>query len=96
MNVCSKLERFSMASLSSLVECLFVKQEPTPLKNLSGAPLEGRLLALPTNNRLGWIGLPWTNTLAYYEILKIMEKKFYNIGPRVGVADNEKQCSLLR
>jgi len=25
-----------------------------PLKNLSDAPLEGRLLAIPTNNGLGW------------------------------------------
>ncbi len=28
-----------MASLSNLVYCLFVKQEPTSLKNLSGEPL---------------------------------------------------------
>jgi hypothetical protein len=27
----------------------------------------GRLLALPTNIRLGWKGLPGTSTLAYYE-----------------------------
>jgi hypothetical protein len=26
-----------------------------------------RLLASPTNIRLGWKGLPGTNTLAYYE-----------------------------
>ncbi len=26
----------------------------------------GRLLAIPTNIRLGWKGLPRTNTLAYY------------------------------
>jgi hypothetical protein len=24
---------------------------------------------LPTNNRLGWKGLPWKNTPAYYENL---------------------------
>jgi hypothetical protein len=45
---------------------LLVKQEPTLMKNLSGAPLWGRFLALPTNNTLGWNGLPGTNTLAYY------------------------------
>jgi len=28
-------------------------------------PLYGRLLALPTNTRQGWKGLPGTNTLAY-------------------------------
>jgi hypothetical protein len=27
----------------------------------------GRLLALPTNNRIGWKGLQGENTLAYYE-----------------------------
>jgi hypothetical protein len=36
-------------------------------KDLSGAPLEGRLLASPTNIRLGWKGLSGTNTLVYYE-----------------------------
>jgi len=38
-----------------------------PWKHLSGAPLYGRPLPLPTNTRLGWTGLPGTNTLAYYE-----------------------------
>jgi hypothetical protein len=37
------------------------------LKNLSDAPHQGRLLALPINNGVGWKGLPGTNTLAYYE-----------------------------
>jgi hypothetical protein len=32
-----------------------------------GAPLWGRLLALPANFRLGWKSLQGTNTLAYYE-----------------------------
>jgi hypothetical protein len=44
-----------------------VKQEPTLLKNLSGALLEGRLLALHTNNRLGWKGLPGINNPACYK-----------------------------
>jgi len=35
--------------------------------HLSGAPLYCRVLASPTNIRLGWKGLPETNTLAYYE-----------------------------
>ena len=39
----------------------------TRVKHLSGTPLYGRLLASPTNNKLGWYGLPGTNTLAYYE-----------------------------
>ncbi len=33
----------------------------------AGAPLLVRLLAFPTNIRLGWKGLPETNSLAYYE-----------------------------
>ncbi len=32
-----------------------------------GAPHKGRLLASPTNIRLGWKGLPGTNALTYYE-----------------------------
>jgi hypothetical protein len=34
---------------------------------LSGASHNGRLLASPTNVRLGWKGLPRSNTLAYYK-----------------------------
>ncbi len=37
------------------------------MKHFSGAPLKGKLLAFPTKNRLGWEGLPGTNTLAYYK-----------------------------
>jgi hypothetical protein len=52
-----------------------------PIKDLSGAPLQGSLLGLPTNKRLGWKGLPWTNTLAFSKIRKLLIKKLYNIGP---------------
>ncbi len=41
----------------------------TRVKHLLGAPLQGRPLALPTNIRLGWKGLPGTNTLAHYKNL---------------------------
>jgi len=37
------------------------------MNNLSGAPVWRRLLALPTNIRLGWKILPGTNALAYLE-----------------------------
>ncbi len=37
-------------------DILWVRPEPTRVKNLSGAPLQGRLLASPTNIRLGWKG----------------------------------------
>jgi hypothetical protein len=39
------------------------------LRLLSGAPVYGRLLALPTNISLGWKGWPGNNALAYYEKL---------------------------
>ncbi len=52
----------------------------THVKHVSGAPLNGRLLALPTNNRLGWKGFPGENTLAYREnFVTYCRKKFYNI-----------------
>jgi hypothetical protein len=35
-------------------------------EHLKGSSI-GLVLALPTNNRLGWKGFPATNTLAYYE-----------------------------
>jgi len=38
-----------------------------PIEAPLSVPLEGRLLASATNIRLGWRGLPGTNTLAYYE-----------------------------
>ncbi len=65
----------------NLVKCLRVRPEPTrvkhlsgPLKgrlltrvkHLSGVPLQGRFLALPTNTKPGWKGLPGTSTIAYY------------------------------
>jgi hypothetical protein len=52
-----------------LVYCFRVRQEPTQVKHLSGAPLKGRLLTLPTNIRPGRKGLLWTNTVAFYKNL---------------------------
>jgi hypothetical protein len=49
------------------------------VENLKGASIR-EAQALPTNNRLGWKGLPELNTLAYYEHSKIMKEKFYNLG----------------
>jgi hypothetical protein len=47
------------------------------VKHLSGAPLYGMLLALPTNIRPDWKGLPGTNTLAYCEHSKITNVKSF-------------------
>jgi len=46
---------------------LKVRQEPTHVKHISGAPIKGRLLALSTNNRQDWKGLPGANPVAYFE-----------------------------
>ncbi len=51
-------------------------------KHLSGAPLEGRPLALPTNIKLGWKSLPVTNT--FILIRKSVNygcNEFYSTGP---------------
>ncbi len=41
----------------------------------SGAPSNGRLLAMPTNLRLGWERLGVTNALAYYSSATITAVK---------------------
>ncbi len=44
--------------------------------------LLGQTPALPTNIRLGWKGLPGTNTQAYYENQYIMDvKSFIRLAP---------------
>jgi hypothetical protein len=59
-----------------------VGQEPTQVKHFSGAPLQSRLNALPTNIRLGWKCLPRTNALAFYKNLQIMAvKSFITLTP---------------
>jgi hypothetical protein len=53
------------------------------MKYFSGTPLLSRLMALATNTKLGWKGLPKANTLAYYEHSKIADiKTFKTFGPR--------------
>ncbi len=56
-----------------------------PTQKISGAPLLGRLIALPTNISLDWEGLQGTSTLAYYDNSQVKDKKFDNIGPGVNV-----------
>jgi hypothetical protein len=63
--------------LSSIVLCLQVRLKPTRVKCLSGAHLQGRLLALPTNSRLGWKGLTLSNALTYYEKASLMAVKSF-------------------
>ncbi len=47
------------------------------MKHRSGAPLQGRLLALLANIILGWKGLPGTNDLVYYENCQIKVVKWF-------------------
>jgi hypothetical protein len=50
------------------------------MKHLSGAPLQGRLLTMPANIKLGWKSLPAMNALAYYEnFVTYNRKKFHKI-----------------
>ncbi len=94
MNFCNKLECVLLASLS-IVYCLQIRQEPTQVKHLSGAPLKVRLLALPTNIRLGRKGLPGTNASAYYKNSYVTPvKSFITLATGLVFADKTKSFSL--
>jgi hypothetical protein len=56
--------------------------EPTWVKHLSDALLWDRLLSLPTNVRLCWKGLPWTNPSLLWTFLHFVHKRFYRTGLR--------------
>ncbi len=78
------IECLSRASLSRIVQCLQVRQKLAQVKRLSGAPLYGRLLALPTCIRLGWKGLPGANTLSLLPKFLTYGCKKFNIVPEKG------------
>ena len=49
--------------------------------SLHGAPLKGKLLAIPTNIRLAYKGLPGTSTRAYFgPFVSYEERNFYKVG----------------
>jgi hypothetical protein len=73
-NFCNKLELLSLASLSSLVYCLYVWLELSQVNYYSVAPLYDRLLAIFTNIRLYWEGL-------LPKFVKYIQTKFYDIEP---------------
>ncbi len=65
------LECLSLASLSrTTFQCLWVRPGASPR-------VEHLAPALPANIRLGWKGLPGTNTLAFYENLSITAVKSF-------------------
>jgi hypothetical protein len=52
------------------------------VKHLSGAPSYGRLMALPTNIRLGWKVLTGINAPAYWVLSEVKKKrKYFEKGP---------------
>jgi hypothetical protein len=72
-----KLECLSLASLSSLVCCLWARPGAYPtVSRLKGGTLR-KTPALSTIIRLGRKGLPRTNTLAYYENYKLTAAKSF-------------------
>jgi hypothetical protein len=69
------------------------------VKHLSDAPLKGRLLALPTDIRLGWKGLPGINALAYYEKSSHTAVKVLEHWPQIdgdGEGDEDGEDELHR
>jgi hypothetical protein len=60
-----------------LQKCKKIRKIGAKLRSLfQGALPAMGLLAMPTNNRLGWKGSPWTNTLAYDENLYLTAVNF--------------------
>ncbi len=83
-NVMKNFLRSYFTNVRNKLECFVLykpfQPEPTQVKHLSGTPLYGMALALPTNIRLGWKGQPGTDTLAYYKLSYITTaKKFFLI-----------------
>jgi hypothetical protein len=65
------------------------------VKHLSGAPPQGKLLALTTNIRLVWKNLPWTNASLLQKFINYDRKMFYNIGCRSQLDTQEKEKEWL-
>ncbi len=77
---------FFTGKLFQLVQCLMVKQELTLLKNILDPPLQGRLLNLPTNNRLDWKGLLGIKLSSFLQkFVNHGQKSFITLGPGVNV-----------
>ncbi len=77
MNFRNKPDHLSLASLSSLILMFAGKAKDYLSEATERYSTLGRLLASPTNIRLGWKGLPGTKSLAFYKKLKITAVKFF-------------------
>ncbi len=71
MNYCNKLQCLYLANFFQLSLIFAVRLEPTRLKNFSGVPVQDKLLALSTNNRLGLKGLPGNNNPGCYGFITL-------------------------
>jgi hypothetical protein len=63
----NKLECLSLASLSILVQYLWVRPGAYPRAEHLNVGSMGLAQALLKKIRLGWKGLQWINTIAYHE-----------------------------
>jgi hypothetical protein len=73
---------FSLINEVDVCPLAIVNDNHKCLMHLSRAPLKGRLLAIPTNIRLGLRGLPGINTFVYYEYSLITAvKSFIAVAP---------------
>jgi len=92
MNFCNNLELLSLASLSSIFQCLWARLELTRVRHLSGM-----LLVLPTKNILGWKGLPGSNPRFLRKSVNCGRKKLYGTGTSTYSIDIESlQNRLLK
>jgi hypothetical protein len=65
------------------------------VKRVSGDPIKGRLLTVSTKITLGWESVPRTNTLTYYEDLKITEKSFQTLTPEILILIVKNSLTLM-
>ncbi len=78
----NKLERLSLAVRPIQPSLMFAGKTEAYLSEAPGAPLLGRLLALPTNSRPDLKGLPATKVSLFWKVVTYGCKEFYNIDPR--------------
>ncbi len=84
-------QSLSLASLSSLVYCLWARPGSCPRVETSERFFIR--VGFTSNIRLGWKGLPGANTLAY---LKIIVSKIRNSHTRCGSSDFAERCDFNR
>jgi len=74
---------------------MWVRPESTRVKHLSGAPIQCRLLTLPTNIRQDRKGWPGTNTVAYNKNSLTTAVKFFNTLTPDGTATDRQEVTIV-